>query len=212
MNIKTFTFNPFQENTFILYDETKECIIIDPGCYQENEKKDLLSFIKDEGLKPVKIINTHCHIDHILGNNFCAKEWGLKLFVHEKEISHLENSKGIANMYGIDNYQESPMPEYLLKDGDIVSFGKTECVVIFTPGHSPGHICLHYSPANILMSGDIIFQGSIGRTDLPGGDYDTLISSITKRIFPLAEETKIYCGHGSMTNLGFEKNHNPFLQ
>ena len=212
MNVKTFTFNPFQENTFILYDNSQECIIIDPGCYEQNEKKELIEFIESNELQPVKIINTHCHIDHILGNSYLAKKWGVELLLHEKEIPILKGSQEIANIYGMNEYENSPMPKYFLKDGDTVSFGKTECSVLFTPGHSPGHICLYHAATNILIAGDVIFQGSIGRTDLPGGDFDILIDSITKKIFRLPDETQIYCGHGPVTNLGFEKDHNPFLQ
>ena len=212
MKIESFTFNPFQENTYIIYDENKECLIIDPGCYTKDEKEMLKDFILTKGLKPVKLINTHCHIDHILGNRFCHEQWGVQLHMHEADLPILENSKQISKMYGFEDYEYSPFPKYFLNQEDIITFGESSFNILFTPGHSPGHICLYNKKNNIIISGDLIFKESIGRTDLPGGDYNTLINSINTQILPLPDETRIYCGHGPYTNLGFEKKHNPFLQ
>ena len=212
MKIKRFVFNPFQENTFVLYDESKECVIIDPGCYEKEEEVELENFISENGLKPVALLNTHCHIDHILGNQFVADKWGVELQMHKKDLPLLENAGGVSKMYGFENYSGSPYPKYLLEDGDIFSFGKSELEVLFTPGHAPGHICFYSEKNNLIISGDVIFQMSIGRTDLPFGDYDTLIKSITEKIFPLPGETQIYCGHGATTVLSYEREHNPFLQ
>ena len=212
MKIKRFVFNPFQENTFVLYDKSKECVIIDPGCYEKEEEVELESFISENGLNPVALLNTHCHIDHILGNQFVADKWGVELQMHKKDLPLLENAGEISKMYGFENYYGSPYPKRFLEDGNIFSFGESELEVLFTPGHAPGHICFYSEENNLIISGDVIFQMSIGRTDLPFGDYDTLIKSITKKIFLLPGETQIYCGHGPNTVLSYEREHNPFLQ
>ena len=212
MKIKSFTFNPFQENTYVIYDETKECIIIDPGCYTNEEKNILNQFIINEELKPVKLINTHCHIDHILGNKFTSEQWDIQLYMHKEDLPLLENAAKIGKMYALENYEGSPYPKHFLDQGDTLNFGKSSFEILFTPGHAPGHICLYSKENNLLIAGDLIFQRSIGRTDLPGGDYNTLIQSIIDKLFPLPNETQIFCGHGPSTNLGYEKEHNPFLQ
>jgi len=212
MKVKAFTFNPFQENTYIVYDNTKECLIIDPGCYSYEEQTTLKRFILSEKLKPVKLINTHCHIDHILGNRFASNEWNIELYMHQADLPLLKEAKNISKIYGFENYEESPSPKHFLDEGDKILFGETSFEILFTPGHAPGHICLYNNQNNILIAGDVIFQNSIGRTDLPGGNHETLINSIIKKIFTLPNQTKIFCGHGSSTNLGFEKKNNPFLQ
>ncbi len=211
MNIKSFTFNPFQENTYIVYDETKECLIIDPGCYTDSEQKELKTFINKEELTPVKLINTHCHIDHVLGNHFVNEQWDIELHMHKEDLPILKNAKDIGKIYGLEAYKDSPHPKHFLSQGDTLTFGKSDFKILFTPGHAPGHICLYNKQSNLLISGDVIFQRSIGRTDLPGGDYNTLINSIITKIFPLPDKTQIFCGHGPSTTLGYEKEHNPFL-
>jgi len=212
MKIKRFIFNPFQENTYVLYDDSKECVIIDPGCYEVSEEIELEKFINENKLNPVILLNTHCHIDHILGNQFVAEKWGVELQMHKDDLPLLENAGQISKMYALENYSGSPYPKHFLKDGDTFSFGKSKLDVIFTPGHAPGHICFYSKQHNFIISGDVIFQMSIGRTDLPFGDYDTLINSITKKIFPLPGQTQIHCGHGPSTVLNYEREHNPFLQ
>ncbi len=212
MQVKSFTFNPFQENTYVLYDKSKECIIIDPGCYEKNEQLELQTFIQENQLKPVKLINTHCHIDHILGNQFVSDKWSLKLYMHEADLPILENAREISKAYGLQNYTGSPYPEDFLEDGDVLKFGNTSLDILFTPGHAPGHICLYNKEKKILIAGDVIFKGSIGRTDLPGGNFETLINSIQEKLFPLPNEMQIYCGHGPETTLAHEKESNPFLQ
>tara|TARA_B100000902_G_scaffold395993_2_gene455814 strand:+ start:8372 stop:9037 length:666 start_codon:yes stop_codon:yes gene_type:complete len=212
MNIKKLTFNIFYENTYIIWDETKECIIIDPGCYEDNEKLVLADFIESNNLIPRKIINTHCHIDHILGNKFVANKWNLELYIHKKEIPILENSMNVAQQYGFNNFEESPNPNYFIEDGDFISFGKSKLEVLFTPGHSPGHISLLCKQKKIIISGDVIFQNSIGRTDLPGGNYNQLIESIEKKILTLNSDTIIHCGHGPNTIIKKEIDNNPFLR
>ncbi len=212
MKIKSFAFNPFQENTFVVYDETKECIIIDPGCYTEKERTELRRFITSEELKPVKLINTHCHIDHVLGNKFASELWNLELYMHKEDLPLLKNAGNIGKMYGFEDYEGSPYPKHFLAQDDTLTFGESSFKVLFTPGHAPGHICLYSKENNLLIAGDVLFQGSIGRTDLPGGDHSTLINSIITQLFPLSNETQVFCGHGPSTNLGYEKEHNPFLQ
>ena len=212
MNIKSFTFNPFQENTYIVYDETKECLIIDPGCYTDAERKALKAFIEEKELTPVKLINTHCHIDHVLGNKFTSEKWDIQLYINKEDLPVLEKVGDIGKMYGLEDYEGSPYPKHFLAQGDTLTFGKSSFEILFTPGHAPGHICLYSKENNLLIAGDVIFQGSIGRTDLPGGNHEILINSIITKLFPLPNSTQIFCGHGPSTNLGYEKENNPFLQ
>ena len=211
MNIKIFTFNQFFENTFIISDSTNECIIIDPGCYEKNEKKILQDYILTNNLVPTRLINTHCHIDHILGNNFVSKTWDLELEIHYKDIDLLKNSKNIADLYGFVNYENSPITNKFLVEGDIIEFGKSKLEVLFTPGHAPGHISLYSKNENFIISGDVLFNNSIGRTDLPGGNYNTLIDTIKNKILCLDDSTVVYCGHGPSTTVGKERINNPFL-
>ena len=212
MEINQITFNPFQENTFILWDKTRECIIIDPGCYEENEKEYLRNFIESNNLNPVKLINTHCHIDHILGNKFVSEEWNIDLYTHKEDIPLIENAGEIARTYGFTEYKGSPYPKYFLEEGEVLEFGNSKLNILFTPGHSPGHICLLNTEENLIIAGDVLFNGSIGRTDLPGGDYDTLINSIKTKLLCLQDDTEVFCGHGPSTTIGKEKFSNPFLQ
>ena len=211
MNIKIFTFNQFFENTFIISDSTNECIIIDPGCYDKKEKQILQDYILSNNLVPTRLINTHCHIDHILGNNFVSKTWDLELEIHHKDINLLKNSKDIADLYGFVNYEKSPITNKFLVEGDIIEFGKSNLEVLFTPGHAPGHISLYSKNENFIISGDVLFNNSIGRTDLPGGNYSTLIDTIKSKILCLDDSTVVYCGHGPSTTVGKERINNPFL-
>jgi len=211
MEINQITFNPFQENTFILWDETKECIIIDPGCYEKNEKEYLSNFIESNNLKPVKLINTHCHIDHILGNKFVSEKWKIDLYMNKKDLPLLEGAGDIAKMYGFENYKGSPYPKYFLEEGYILEFGESKLEILFTPGHAPGHICLYNKEDKFIVSGDVLFNGGIGRTDLPGGNYDTLINSIKTKLLCLQDDTEVFCGHGPSTSIGKERLSNPFL-
>lgn len=210
ISIQLFVFNPFQENTYVLFDETKECIIIDPGCYEDFEKQEIAAFISTNQLKPVKLLNTHCHIDHILGNNFISGKYNLKLEIHKSDLPVLRSAPIVGPMYGI-NVEPSPDPEIFLKEGDKVKFGSSEVEILFTPGHSPGSIAFYNKDENFAVSGDVLFQQSIGRTDLPGGDFNTLIKSIKEKLFLLDDKMNIFPGHGHQTTIGFEKKHNPFL-
>ena len=211
MKIKKFTFNAFQENTYIVYDDTRDCVIIDPGCYYEYEKKELKSYIDQKKIIPKKLINTHCHIDHVFGNKFIKSNWNIPLLANKKEEYILESNKFVSDSYGFDNYEISPKIDQFLECGDIVKFGKSQLNVIFTPGHSPGHICLINKEDKGIISGDLIFKNSIGRTDLPGGNFNILIETINNKILSLNDNVIIYCGHGPITTVGDERKNNPFL-
>lgn len=211
MKVTSFTFNAFSENTYILSDETKECVVIDPGCYDKSEKQQLADFIKNEGLKVVRLLNTHCHIDHVFGNKFVADTYNVALEIHEKDLETLRAVPTYAPNYGFPNYEEQ-LPGAFLKEGEKVKFGNTELDVIFTPGHAPGHVVFYNREDKICIGGDVLFQNSIGRTDLPGGDFDTLIRSIKDELFTLPDDVTVYPGHGPETTIGHEKKHNPFLR
>ena len=212
MKIEKLTFNNFMENTFIVYDQTKECIIIDPGCYSEEEKDKLLSFIKSNKLKPTLLINTHCHIDHIFGNNFVNKIWDIELAINKLDLEILNGAHLVAQSYSFNNYEPSPLPSRYIKEGDFITFGQSKLKIIFTPGHAPGHISLYSQKDNFIISGDVLFMNSIGRTDLPGGNYEILIKTIKTKLLTLPEKTKVYCGHGPDTTIDNEKKNNPFLK
>lgn len=209
LEIKKFTFNPFMENTYVLYDETGECIIIDPGCIEKEEENELVAFIESKKLKVKKLINTHCHIDHVLGNAFVKRKFNVELFIHPIEAPMLKAVKTYAPNYGFFQYQDSSADQFL-NEGDIVSVGNQHLSVLFVPGHSPGHIALYHASAKALINGDVLFENSIGRTDLPGGDHNTLINSIHEKIFTLPDDVTVYCGHGAETSVGYEKRTNPF--
>jgi glyoxylase-like metal-dependent hydrolase (beta-lactamase superfamily II) len=195
---------------YLLFDESKECIIIDPGCYDDNERAILSKYIADNQLKPVKLLNTHCHLDHIFGNGYVAKKYNLQLEVNKNEQRILDAYKMTCDLYGM-NADPSPKPSVFLEEGDIISFGNSKLEILFTPGHSPGSLTYYSRADKFLIAGDVLFYGSIGRSDLPGGNHETLISSITNKLLPLGDDYKVYSGHGQVTTIGFERKHNPFL-
>jgi hydroxyacylglutathione hydrolase len=209
--IKSFVFNSFEENTYVLSDETGECVIIDPGCHLASEEKELSDYIDKQGLTPVLLLNTHCHIDHILGNQYVSSKYGVNLYFHKAEQPVLDASSAVSMMYGIQ-LDPSPQPAGYLEEGEAVRFGTSVLKVIFTPGHSPGSISFFNEKQQFLISGDVLFKTSIGRTDLPGGNYETLIRSIMIGLMPLGDAVKVYSGHGESTTLGYEKQFNPFLR
>lgn len=210
MRIARFTFNPFQENTYVLYDDTLECVIIDPGCYDPEEKEELFDFIQSQKLKPVHLLNTHCHIDHVLGNKFVGEAFKLKPQIHELEEKLLAACLQYGQVYGIF-MESSPTPIATLQEGKTIKFGNSQLEMIHAPGHSPGSICFWHKDSDTLIGGDVLFSQSIGRTDLPGGDMDTLLSSIREKLFMLPGKTIVYPGHGPETTIEFEKLNNPFL-
>lgn len=210
ITIDCFTFNGFQENTYVLRDETNECVIIDPGCYTSSEQQQLHDFILKNQLTPVKLLNTHCHIDHILGNKYVATTFNVGLEMHEKDLPTLHATTEYGHLYGF-TVDPSPEPSLFLKEGDVVKFGNSVLDVLFVPGHAPGHIVFVNHKQKFVINGDVLFYGSIGRTDLPGGNHDTLINSIKTKMFALDDDYTIYTGHGPSTTIGFEKANNPFL-
>jgi hydroxyacylglutathione hydrolase len=210
MKIEKFTFGPFQENTYVLYDETLECVIIDPGCFDASEQIRLDHFITTKNLKPVRLLNTHCHLDHISGNLFVYEKYKLKPELHESEIPILNMQERSSMMYGLP-FEKSPEPEKFLQEGSQIKFGVTSMEVIFTPGHSPGHVVFYENTTKSLIGGDVLFYNSIGRTDLPMGNHDVLISSIKTKLFSLKDDVMVYSGHGPETTIGYEKKTNPFL-
>jgi hydroxyacylglutathione hydrolase len=209
LTLQTFVFNPFQENTFVIYDETRECVIIDPGCYETFENEELASFISDNQLEVKMLLNTHCHIDHVLGNHFVKEKYKVELLINPKEQPGLQAVKVYAPNYGLFKYQDASHDGFL-EEEDTVKFGNQVWKTLFVPGHSPGHIAFYNEKEKILIGGDVLFYNSIGRTDLPGGNFQTLIDSIHKKFFTLPDETKVYPGHGPETSIGYEKRTNPF--
>lgn len=210
LQIQSFTFSPIQENTYVLYNEFNHAIIVDPGCYFEDEKELLKSYITDKGLKPLALLNTHCHLDHVFGNKFVAETFDLTLQLHEKEKTVLAYAPTSGLMYNMpfDNYSGNFI---FLKEGNKITLDEDELHVIEAPGHSPGSICFYCARQNFLIGGDVLFQRSIGRTDLPLGDHQTLLNSIRKKLFILPDETIVDSGHGPETEIGIEKKENPFL-
>ncbi len=210
IQVHYFTFNAFQENTYILFDESKECIIIDPGCSNGNERKALEHYINQQSLKPVKLVNTHCHIDHVLGNKWVAEKYDIELYMNENDLKNLKATVAYASVFGMV-CEESPEPAHFLNQGAILSFGNSQLEVFFTPGHSPGSISFYAKNEGFIVAGDVLFRGSIGRTDLPGGNMETLIHSINTQLFVLPDDTIVLSGHGEQTTIGYEKVNNPFL-
>jgi hydroxyacylglutathione hydrolase len=210
ISVHFFTFSPIGENTYILVDETGQCVIIDPGCYDDRERAELADFIKNKKLTPVKLLNTHCHLDHVFGNAFVAETYKLKVEAHRNEIPVLDAFLRSASMYGL-NAEPSPDIAVFLEEGDVIKFGNSSLEVLFTPGHSPGSITFYNREQQFMISGDVLFQGSVGRSDLPGGNHHTLIDSIKQKLVPLGDEFKVYSGHGPATTIGFERVNNPFL-
>ncbi len=210
ITIKSFAFNPYQVNTYILQDETGECIIIDPGMSGQQEKNVLDDYILDNNLKVVKLINTHAHIDHITANDYVSKKYGVELSAHEKGKPFLNEAQSYASSLGLemDGIKEV---DVFLNDGEFVVFGNSKLKVLYTPGHADGSICLYSEADKFVITGDVLFRESIGRTDLETGNYDLLQKSIWEKLFTLPGETTAYPGHGPETQIGYEKLHNPFV-
>ena len=210
LKIKSFEFSPIQENTYILYNEVNDCIIIDPGCYFDDEKDEMLQYIDKMALRPRMLLNTHCHLDHVFGNKFIAEKFGLTLHIHENEKPVLTFAPASGLMYNLpfDNYSGDLI---FLKEHEKIKLGEDELDILLTPGHSPGSLSFYSKKDQFVVSGDALFYRSIGRTDLPLGDHETLIKSIREKLFSLPGETKVYSGHGPVTTIGEEKEENPFF-
>ena len=209
--VKKFTFNPFMENTYVIYDSSKECVVVDPGCYYEEEENILVDFINEKGLNPVKLLHTHSHLDHVFGAGYVAEKYSLDLWIHSDDEQTLNAFNLSANMYGIP-VRKSPPEKYNFFDLEKgIDFGHSHLDIRFVPGHAPGHVVFISEDSNFVINGDCLFDGSIGRTDLPGGDHDTLIKCIKEELLSLSDDCLVYCGHGGETSIGKEKRTNPFL-
>jgi hydroxyacylglutathione hydrolase len=208
--LKSFCFGPFQENTYLLYDDKGEAIIFDPGNSTSSENLELKTFIEEKKLTLTRLLLTHAHIDHILGNKFVHDTWGLLPEVNAGDVFFIERMMQSANLYGI-SAEQSPMAKSSIEEGDKIKLGEYVFDCLFTPGHSPGSISFYNEKNKLLISGDVLFSGSIGRTDLPMGDHETLLSSVREKLFILPPDVKVYSGHGPVTTIGFEKENNPFF-
>lgn len=209
--IKKFTFNAFQENTYIIYNETNQAIIIDPGMYDVHEFKQFDAFIQSSHLNPVLLLNTHTHLDHVFGNAHVKRTYGIPFAFHESDKPVFDASYNVGHLYGLA-FEKSPEPDYYIEEGKPIQLGTDIFEVFLTPGHSPGSICLYQAQQAFILVGDVIFNQSVGRTDLPGGNYETLMHSIQSHLLPLPDQVKVYSGHGPETTIGYEKIHNPFLR
>ena len=210
MNIKKFTFNPVEVNAILLWDDTLECVIIDPACLYPHEEQQLKLFIETHNLKPVRLLNTHGHFDHLMGNGFVEKTWGLRSEIHKEDNYLVEQAANQSIMFGM-SMPKPPLPGRFFEDGDILTFGNSALKVIYVPGHSPGGVAFYSEEDQLLIAGDILFYGSVGRTDLPRGNHEQLISGIKEKLLVLDPKVKVYCGHGSETTIGTEKSNNQFL-
>lgn len=210
MNIKQFEFNDFHENTYVVWDESGECMIVDPGCYTTEEKETLKNFILGNQLKPVLLVNTHCHIDHILGNNYVSEYWNLPLHLHKDELKTYEETNRWADFFGLVA-KDIPQKLVFIDEGQQLKFGQSSFEILFTPGHSIASLSFYNATQNFIIAGDVLFSRSIGRTDLPGGNHQVLLDTIRKKLFTLPDDCKVFCGHGPATLIGEEKKYNPFL-
>ena len=208
--VKAFTFSPVQENTYVLYNEQKQAVLIDPGCYFEQERAELLSFVQQNGLELQLLLNTHCHLDHVFGNKWVHEQFGLELHLHPNEQQVLDFAPASGLMWNLpfDNYTG---PLHFLQEGQKIQVGADELEVLVAPGHSPGHVCFYCRKQDFVIGGDVLFRESIGRTDLPGGNHATLLQSIRNQLFTLPAATVVYSGHGPATTIGYEQQYNPFL-
>lgn len=210
IHIETFVFNPFAENTYVLHDETGETVIIDPGCCDKQELAEITDYIETNALKPVQIINTHAHIDHVLGIAALKRKYNIPFSLHQLDEPLLKAVKSYASNYGFSGFDEPEIDKYLA-EGDTVQFGNSSLKVIFVPGHAPGHIAFVNEAQRFVIGGDVLFHMSIGRTDLPGGDHNQLLLSIRNKLFTLPDDYNVYPGHMQLTTIGFEKKNNPFF-
>jgi hydroxyacylglutathione hydrolase len=211
LRIRNFVFNSFMVNTYILWDDTGEGVIIDAGCYEKKEQNEIVDFLSKEKVKLVRNINTHCHVDHILGNGFIFRSYGLFPEYHRASIPFMTRAAGIAISFGY-SLDHTPEPKRFLEDDEIIHFGNSSLLVMYTPGHADGSVCLYNEPGQFVITGDVLFKETIGRTDLPSGDFDLLMKSIKTKLFTLPDEVVVYPGHGPETSIGYEKTFNPFIR
>ena len=211
MKIKKFTFNPVSVNAYLLWDETKEAVLIDPACFYPSEEAELSRFVESEGVTIVHLLNTHGHFDHLMGNRFAEAKWGLKCKIHPGDAPMTGQARKHAVLFGITMTDPSSDVESLA-EGDVITFGNSSLSVIHVPGHSPGSVAFYDEKDQIVVVGDILFEGSVGRTDLPGGNHSQLISGIKEKLLSLDDQVVVYPGHGGHTTVGWEKRTNPYLR
>lgn len=213
MNIKIFEFNPLAVNTYVLSDETRECVVIDAAPFYADEKELLLSYLLDHDFKVKHLLNTHLHFDHIFGINMLASRFDLSVQCHPDDLYLLEDIAGQMQIFGLpaDNTNFEPEIGGYLNEGDIITFGNQSLKVLHTPGHSPGSVAFYHEGEGCIFGGDLLFYYGVGRTDLPGGSYEDLVNSIETKMFTLPNSTVVYSGHGPSTTIGFEKKNNPFV-
>jgi hydroxyacylglutathione hydrolase len=213
ITVKSFTFFPeyFGENTYVVSDATRACVVIDPGCYHRHERDELVKYIEDNGLELKLVLNTHCHIDHIMGNAYLVERYKVPLLAHQDDLYNLTGAEAFARMYGL-NITPSPQPDRYLQAGETVTFGETDFEVLFTPGHSRGHVSFFHRASKQVFSGDVLFHDSVGRVDLPGGSAAVLVDSILNVLFPLGDDVTVYAGHMQPTTIGRERQYNPVIK
>jgi hydroxyacylglutathione hydrolase len=210
ISVQKFVVNPLRENSYLLYDETGECIFIDAGYFYEEEFEEVTAFVEANRLSPVKLINTHCHFDHLMGVEFVRQKYQLRFGCHPEDCFLIERASQQAVMFGFTLSQPGAADDQIL-EGDEIRFGNSVLTTIHVPGHSPGHVVFYSEADKLLIAGDVLFYGSIGRTDLPGGNYEQLVENIRQKLLELPRDVKVYSGHGPETTIGFEKDNNPFL-
>ena len=211
MTIKTFTLSPFQENTYLVFDETLEAVLIDAGCFNESEQLQLKNYIQENNLILKRLLNTHLHLDHQFGNRFVTDTYGLKPEAAKEDEFLIAKMLTQARMFGLPFSGEAQELGAYIEDNQEICFGNSKFIALHVPGHSPGSMAFYSEKEGVLFAGDVLFNGSIGRTDLEQGDYATLIRSIQNRLLPLPDSTVVYSGHGPSTTIGNEKVNNPFL-
>jgi hydroxyacylglutathione hydrolase len=210
IKVDRLVFNDFQENTFIISAENGDAIIVDPGCYSAREEENLVNFLKDNELKPVRLINTHGHIDHILGVSFVCERFNLRLELHKGDLPLVKNAPSYGTLWGFE-VKELPEVDTSITDKTEITLGDEKLILLPVPGHSPGSIAIYSHENKFVIVGDVLFKGSIGRTDLLGGDYDVLMKSIGTQLMTLDEDVTVHSGHGPSTSIGYEKRSNPFV-
>ncbi|MDF7817624.1 MBL fold metallo-hydrolase [Runella sp. MFBS21] len=210
IQIQSFVFSPFQENTYILFDETHEAVIIDPGCLMQAEKETLAQFITQNRLIVKALLQTHAHLDHVFGSAFVKRKYGVKMWMHKNELPILASVENRCQLWGIRGYEPVEADEFI-DEGDIISFGNSQLEILFVPGHAPGHLAFVNHAQRFVIGGDVLFKGSIGRTDFPLCDHDALINSIQTKFMTLEDDYRVYAGHMDSTTIGHERRTNPFL-